>query len=191
MPIARSPTDHPMTSAPTADDDAGDTRGPGSRRPRRRGSGYRPIRCRMSARLIAVCSTSTRISSRPGDGVVDLLDRQDLGTTVGSKHDCAHLPEPSGPADGGRLGDWRPGLDPSIRSYPCGYRRAVGPNRALASAPARLRRTRARGSRPSRGSTRGCRRAPDANPGRGDAARRRSGYQRLTSSFTLDTSIER
>ena len=29
-------------------------------------------------------------------GIVDLLDREDFGTTVGSEHDCTHAAEPTG-----------------------------------------------------------------------------------------------
>ena len=31
-----------------------------------------------------------------GRGIIDLLDRENFGTTVGSEHDCTHAAEPTG-----------------------------------------------------------------------------------------------
>ena len=102
-----------------------------------------------------------------GSAAIDLFDRQDLGSTLVTEYDGTHAAEPS---------------------------RTVGfscwPSRLLRR-PQRHRRTRARGRTRARQPRLECRRGLDANPCPADAPCPIDGYQRFTSSFTDDTSIER
>ena len=68
IPITASPTFHDVTRVPSLGDSAGELHPEDLRTAHTRGSGYPPWRCIVSARLMALLTTRTRISSDAGTG---------------------------------------------------------------------------------------------------------------------------